>query len=188
MKIEVRTKNLRLSDRLEDYVDKKVERLERYLSNITDAYLDLAKEGQSEQPIAQLTIRNSRGVVLRVEDKKQEDIFAAVDVVVDKMYRQIKRYKTKKRRKGADRWIDVAPDMPAELLEEVFVEEPHEEEGQIIRRKEILLTPMNEEEAVEQLELLGHDFFVYLDGETGNTNVLYKREDGNYGLLLTAVS
>jgi putative sigma-54 modulation protein len=181
MKIEVRTHNLHLSERLQTYVDKKIERLERYLSNVTEAHLELAKEGRNEQPVAQLTIRNERGVVLRVEDKKQKDIYAAIDLVVDKMYRQIERYKTKRNRKGGDRWIDVAPELPIEDSEE----QEAALEGHVMRRKNILLSPMSEDEAIEQIELLGHDFFVYLDGETGKTCVLYKRKDGNYGLLVT---
>lgn len=184
MKIEVRTHNLHLSERLQSYVDKKVERLERYLSNITEAHLELSTEGRTEQPIAQLTIRNERGVVLRAEDKKQKDIYAAIDMVIDKMYRQIKRYKTKFNRKGNERWIDVAPDMP---LEEIEAEETFLE-GHVMRRKNIMLTPMTEEEAIEQIELLGHDFFVFLDGNTGKTCVMYKRKDGNYGLLVTESS
>lgn len=185
MKIQVHTKNMHLPKRLEEYIDKKVERLERYLSNITEANLELSTEGRTEQPVAQLTIRNERGIILRTEEKKQQDIFAAVDMVVDKMYRQIKRYKTKvqQKRKG-EKWVDVAPELPEEEL-------PAEEaypEGVIVRRKNVLLSPMNEEEAIAQIELLGHDFFVFLDGMSGKTSVLYKREDGNYGVMVTELA
>lgn len=190
MEIKVHTRNLHLTPRLESYIDKKVERLDRYLSNITEASLELRKEGRNQQPIAQLTIRNQRGLIFRVEDKKQQDIFAAIDVVVDKMSRQIKRHKTKKRRrKGGERWIDVdAEDLaipaPIETQEDELEELDDEEDMQILRRKDILLTPMHEEEAIEQIELLGHDFFVFLNGDSGLVNVLYKRQDGNYGLLV----
>jgi putative sigma-54 modulation protein len=193
MEIKVHARNLNLTPRLEEYIDKKIERLDRYLSNISEASLELRKEGRTEQPVAQLTIRNTRGMIFRVEDKKQQDIFAAVDVVIDKMYRQLSRYKSKRRnsRKGGERWVDVEletlalPGMnakeAAEAEDELTVET--EELRQIVRRKSIPLLPMNEEEALEQIELLGHDFFVFLNGDTGLVNVLYKRQDGNYGLL-----
>lgn len=192
MEIKVHTKNLHLTPRLETYIDKKVERLDRYLSNIAEANLELRKEGRNELPVAQLTIRHRNGTIFRAEDKKQQDIFAAIDEVVNKMYRQVERYKSKRRhKKGGDRWIDldVAEDLALpvpETDEESFPEIAFDdEEMQIVRRKDVLLNPMLEEEAMEQIDLLGHDFFVFLNGETGRVNVLYKREDGNYGLLAT---
>lgn len=189
MEIKVHTRNLHLTPRLEDYIDKKVERLDRYLSNITEANLELRKEGRTEQPIAQLTIRNKRGMIFRVEDKKQQDIFAAIDIVVDKMYRQLERYKSKNRRKkGGDRWIDVDVEDLGLPVAETEIEEAinfEEDDIKIVRRKEILLNPMHEDEAIDQIELLGHDFFVFLNDETGMVNILYKRQDGNYGLLAT---
>ncbi len=192
MEIKVHARNLNLTPRLESYIDKKVERLDRYLSNITEASLELRQEGRNQQPIAQLTIRSQRGLIFRVEDKKQQDIFAAIDIVVDKMSRQIKRHKNKKRRrKGGERWVDVdAQDLaipaPIDAAETEMDEDldSEEDELRILRRKDILLTPMHEEEAMEQIDLLGHDFFVFLNGDTGLVNVLYKRQDGHYGLLV----
>lgn len=191
MEIKVHARNLNLTPRLEEYIDKKVERLDRYLSNITEANLELRKEGRTEQPIAQLTIRNKRGMIFRVEDKKQQDIFAAVDMVIDKMYRQLQRYKTKvQSKKGSDRWTDIeledlglAIDRSPDDVQDDSSDDVAEEK-QVVRRKNVLLSPMHEEEAVEQLELLGHDFFLFLNGDTGTINVLYKRQDGNYGLLV----
>lgn len=187
MEIKVHTRNLHLTPRLESYIDKKVDRLERYLSNITDANLELKKEGRTGQPVAQLTIRHKKGVIFRAEDKKQQDIFASVDVVVDKMYRQLERHKSKqRRRKGGERWTDVDMSIPIEDEEVADTEilEDEEEAIEIVRRKMVLLTPMNEEEAIEQIELLGHDFFVFLNGDTGMVNILYKRQDNQYGLLV----
>jgi putative sigma-54 modulation protein len=188
MEIKVHTRGLNYGPKLEDYVNKRLERLDRYLPNITEANLELSSEGRSNQPVAQLTIRNQRGVIFRVEDKKQQDIFSAVDAVADKMSRQIRQYKTKQRRKGKERWTDaVDPDLIAIPFEEGEAEDEAEEivEVKIIRRKDVLLTPMHEDEAVEQLELLGHDFFVFLNGDTGKVCILYKRQDGDYGLLNT---
>ncbi|PJF43607.1 MAG: ribosomal subunit interface protein [Phototrophicales bacterium] len=191
MQIKVHTKNIQLSKRLEEYVNKKVSRLDRYLPNIQSADMELRVEGRSQQPIAELTIRSKRGVIFRAEDKKQEDIFAAIDVVVDKMYRQIRRYKTKKqrRRKGAERWVEAVEELDVIIPEdESDLElEDFEEEGlaEVVRRKHLELKPMSEEEAIEQAELLGHNFFVFLNEETGVINVLYRREDGHYGVLIT---
>jgi len=190
MQVNIRGKNLTVSDQINDYADKKMGRLERYLPNIIDAQLELRLEKQKgkDQPIAQLTIRNTRGVVLRVEDKKQADFFAAIDVVVDKMYKQISRYKGKsKKRKGNERWIetqqawDHVDDMPDDMLAPIddYDNEPH----RISRRKAVALTPMSESEAIDQMELLGHSFFLFYNGEEDTMNVLYKREDGNYGVL-----
>lgn len=183
MEIKIHTKDTGLSPRLEDYIKKKLERLDRYLSNITDANLELQKEGRSEQPVVQLTIRNERGTIFRVEEKKQDDFFAAVDVVVERMSRQLSRYKDKRRRKGKKNWVEAA-DIPAmpEVEEDLFVDD--EDEPVVVRRKEVFLNPMYEEEAVEQMELLGHDFFIYLDGDSGKVHVAYKRRDGNYGILI----
>lgn len=183
MKIEVHAREMGLSPRLEEYINRKVDRLDKYLSNIIEANLELHKEGRSEQPVAQLTIRNERGTIFRVEEKKQTDFFATVDVVVDRMQRQLSRYKKKKnRRKSRVARVEAEVEMlPFEELD-VFEEE---EEAKILRRKEILLTPMFEEEAIDQMELLGHDFFVYQDGDSGKVHVLYKRRDGNYGLIIT---
>ncbi len=188
MEIKVHTRNLHLTPRLESYIDKKVDRLERYLSNIIEANLELKKEGRTGQPVAQLTIRNKKGVIFRAEDKKQQDIFASVDVVIDKMYRQLERHKSKRRRrKGSEKWTDVDMSIPIdeeEELTDIDLGEEEEEVVEIVRRKNVLLTPMNEEEAIEQIELLGHDFFVFLNGDTGFVNVLYKRQDNQYGLLV----
>jgi putative sigma-54 modulation protein len=158
------------------------------LSNISDARLELQREGRSNQPVVQLTIRNERGTIFRVEEKKQEDFFAAIDIVVDRMARQLHKYKSKRRPKGKEKWADMPPvdvvleeDLTEEIVEDTGDLTPHT----IVRRKKIDLVPMFEEEAAEQLELLGHDFFVYLDGDTGKVQVMYKRNDGNYGLLMT---
>jgi putative sigma-54 modulation protein len=185
MQIEIHARNFTVNDRLQDYVEKKLNRLDKYLPHIAQVQLDLAQEHQrkgGERAIAQLTVRNDRGTILRAEDKKQTDIFAAVDMAVDKMYRQISRYKGKRRRKAGDRFEALEPDLAA--AEALPVEaEDSDELTDILRRKDIELTPMNEEEAIDQMELLGHDFFVFYNADNGTINVLYRREGGGFGLL-----
>src|SRR2546421_7397416 len=103
MQIQIHARNLDVGQRLTDYAEKKLGRLERYLPHITEVHLDLVKEHSrkgGDHSIVQLTVRNSRGAILRAEEKKQTDVFAAVDMVIDKMYRQISRYKGKRRRRA----------------------------------------------------------------------------------------
>jgi putative sigma-54 modulation protein len=189
MNVDIHSRNMTLSERMEDYANKKLQKLERYLPNIMEASLELRKENSKskEQIMAQLTVRNSRGMLLRSEDKKQADVFAAIDVVVDKLYRQIRQYKSKSRRKGSDRFLENEAawegleDLPSEEIEI----EDYDNEGihEIIRRKEVSLTPMSEQEAIDQMELLGHDFFLFYNGTEDTVNVLYRRKDGQYGIL-----
>ncbi|MGD2058809.1 MAG: ribosome-associated translation inhibitor RaiA [Anaerolineales bacterium] len=184
IRVDVNVKNFELSDRLRDYVEKKVGKLDRYLDILDEATLDLtyeknAREAQDRQ-VAQLTIRG-KGVQLRAEERT-EDIFASVDLVVDKIYRQIERYKGRRwKGRGDGRSAsDIAPDMPP--LEEIETEEA----PVIARRKRHMLLPMDEREAVEQMELLDHeDFFIFLNGITNQVNVLYRRRNGTLGLIET---
>jgi putative sigma-54 modulation protein len=190
MEIQIHARNLTVNDRLHNYVEKKLNRLDRYLPHISEVRLDLAHEHRKkggDRSIAQLTLRNSRGTILRAEDKSQTDIFASVDVVVDKMYRQISRYKGKRRRRAGDRFETLEPELAA--AEAVPIEpEEVEETAEIVRRKQIEMIPMTEEEAIDQMELLGHDFFVFYNANSGAVNVLYRREGGGYGLLEPSVA
>jgi len=190
MNISIRGKNIDISDRVEEYADKKMTKLERYLPNIVEASLELRTEKHKgkEQPVAQLTVRNNRGVVLRAEDKKQTDLFAAIDIVVDKMYSQIRRYKDKSARhkSSSTQWIEADWDMVEALPadDEAEIDDyDNEPLNQVLRRKQIMLTPMSEQEAIDQMELLGHDFFVFYNGTEDTINVLYRRQDGNFGIL-----
>lgn len=187
MEIYVLGTNTTVSDEVEAYAEKKLNKLDRYMPHILEARMELGieKNKGKDLPIAQLTVRNSRGVILRTEEKKQEEVYAAIDVAVDKMYRQIRRYKGKtKKRKGGEKWIEPAWDgfEDAPMLDETpdYDEQPREA---IVRRKEVSLTPMSEPEAIDQMELLGHDFFLFYNGEEDTVNVLYKRKDGQYGIL-----
>lgn len=178
MELIVNSRNLELSDYLRQYVEKKIGKLDRYLPSITEARVELYTEDTKtagETYIAQVTVRADR-TILRGEERTH-DIFAAIDAVLDKLYRQIVRYKGKRQ----DRWRGRAemPPISAEEVEEIE-EEPV---GRIVRRKRFQTLPMDEQEAIEQMELLGHDFFVFHNAETGLLSVLYRRKDGNYGLL-----
>jgi len=182
--VEISVRNLDLNDRLRDYVTKKASKLDRYLDIIEEAKVDLAYDkaarSSEDRQVAQLTIRG-RGVMLRAEERT-DDIYASVDAVMEKMYRQVERYKGRHwRGRGDGRTaaeVASAPDA-----------EPFEAERTISRRKRFPLSPMDESEAVEQMELLGHnDFFVFLDVASNAVNVLYRRRDGTLGLIETEVA
>ncbi len=188
MELKIHTRNVDVNPRLQEHVEKKVSKLDRYLPNIHEVRVDLAverrKQGQ-DQSIAQLTLRNSRGVILRAEEKKEADIYAALDRALDKMYRQIERYKGKRKRKGGGKFSEADASLATAEPVPIELDEAAEDEAKvdIVRRKRVSLVPMTEEEAIDQMELLGHDFFIFLNAETARIGVLYRREDGNYGVL-----
>ncbi|MBN1964713.1 MAG: ribosome-associated translation inhibitor RaiA [Anaerolineae bacterium] len=190
MEVQIHAKNMEIQPPLRDYIQKKTERLDRYLPNIIEARLDLRTQRQKQggdRAIMQLTVRDQRGTILRVEDKSQNDLKAAVDVVLDKMYRRIRTYKGKQRRKGGERFAELEPEMAAAEMvpgeAEYAAQEEDESKLEVVRRKVIPVRPMTEDEAVEQMELLGHDFFMFLNSTTNTICVAYLREEGNYGIL-----
>ncbi len=196
MDVIIQGRNLKITEPLEAYTRKKLDRLDRYLPNILDVRVDLSnqhtKRGE-DVAIAQITIRHKRGAILRAEEKNAGDIRKAIDAAVDNMYRRIQRFKGKHRRKGTERFtatieeLDIAEEIPD--VEVYTEEEPAEAAANgpdflIERRKEIDVTAMNEAEAIEQMELLGHNFFLFFNATTGQLNVLYKRTTGGYGVLV----
>ncbi len=189
MEIVVRGRNVNVTERVQEYVEKKVGKLERFLPIIDEARMELSQEdtrSAQHRMIAQLTVR-SRGRILRAEERDQ-DVFAAVDLVTEKMQRQITRFKDRLYSRGQVRGAETVrvPEVAEPALEvDVDAELVGEAEpvGSIVRTKTFLVTPMNPEEAIEQMELLGHDFFVFYNSEVDGINVIYRRRSGDYGLL-----
>ena len=177
MDILIQGRNLQITDRLREYVQKKTDTLDRHLSTATDARMELTTEqtrSAEDSQVAQLTV-HSKGILLRAEERSA-DIFTSVDMVIDKMQRQIDRYKSKRRSRYRSSSIEPSTDWIEEEAEEV-------PEIEIVRTKRFSVTPMNAEEAVEQMELLGHNFFVFYNPDDGEINVVYARRDGTYGLI-----
>ncbi|MCB0193126.1 MAG: ribosome-associated translation inhibitor RaiA [Anaerolineae bacterium] len=179
-------KNFVVSDRVKEYVEKKMGKLDRYLP-VQEARVEISQEktkSANDRNIVQVTVRTD-GVILRAEDRSQA-IYGSIDAVVDKIHRQIVRYKGKKvdRRHGHGKNSrpDLSLEMP-ELDQEVMESIANEPQREIVRVKRFLMNPMTEEEAVEQMELLEHNFFVFFNANVGRINVLYRRDDDNYGLL-----
>jgi putative sigma-54 modulation protein len=180
--VQIHSRDLSVSPRLREYVEKKVSRLDHYLPTINEARVDLSEvksaRSAADREVAQLTVW-TRGVVLRAEDSK-DDIFAAVDAVLDKMLRQIERYKGKHWR-GRHNVAGVEALVEPEEAEAPAEIEP---EGSVVRRKRFVITPMNESEALEQMSLLGHEaFFVFYNADCNRVNVLYRRKNGDFGLI-----
>lgn len=183
VEVDISVHNLELSDRLKEYVAKKVGKIDRYLDILEAARVDLTYDkgarSSEDRQIAQLTVRG-KGVVLRAEERS-DDIFASVDEVMEKIYRQIERYKGRRWRNRGDgrSAADVAPASPGE-------QEAAAVRDVISRRKHFTLVPMDENEAIEQMDLLGQDaFFVFLNVATNQVSVLYRRRDGTLGLIDT---
>lgn len=173
MQLIVSGKNLEVSDWLKDYVEKKVGKLDRYLPSLTEARVELVLEktkNVKQSQVVQVTLRTN-GTILRGEERSS-DFTAAVDVVVDKLHRQIERYKNKRTRGRSQMEQEPQP-----------VAAEKEAEPRVVRTKRFRTPPMTEDEAIEQMELLGHSFFLYANRETGKLNLLYRRNDGNYGLI-----
>ncbi len=184
MQVILKGKNIEITDWLREYVEKKVNKLDRYLPDIQEARIELSVQktrSSQDRQVAQITVR-SNGIILRAEERT-DDMFAAIDAVVDKMNRQIARYKGKR----VDRWQGQRVNRPDVELppigEEVMEELAEEQERSIVRVKRFVVSPMDEDEAIEQMELLGHDFFIFFNPNSGKLSVLYRRKDGNYGLL-----
>ena len=187
--VEIFARDMNVSNSLREYIEKKVSRLDKYLPSLTEAQVDVAEaknaRSATDRQVAQLTVR-MRGVVLRAEETS-DDIYAAVDAVLDKMQRQIKRYKGKRwlnRSNGNGAEAQAVAVAEAEELAEADETEALEPAGVIARRKRFTVAPMNEEEALEQMLLLGHNnFFVFYNADSNRINVLYRRNDGSFGLI-----
>ena len=179
--LNIYTRNLELTERLRTYVERKVTRFERYLPNLDNIRVDLSESNArdvSRRMVAQITIYVPKAI-LRAEERSA-DIFAAVDTVMDKMYRRVERYKG--RRKMGRRGLALTEASEVESTE-IDTAVDLEEAPYIVRVKEFEVSSVTPEDAIEQMELLDHHFYLYLDAKDGRLSVIYRREDGNYGIL-----
>jgi len=179
--LDIQAHNMEVTDRINDYIEKKASKLDRFLPAIEETRVELSFEksarSASDRHIAQITVRG-KNLLLRSEERA-DDIFAAFDAAIEKIQRQIDRYKGKRYRGRGDgrSAAEVAPMLEMEV-------ETEEEEDVIVRRKKFALMPMNEAEAIEQMKLLGHDnFFIFFDADANRVKVLYRRRNGTYGLI-----
>ncbi|HEY3310481.1 MAG TPA: ribosome-associated translation inhibitor RaiA [Anaerolineales bacterium] len=180
--LEIFGRDFEVTDHMRDYVTKKVAKFDRHLGSIDEIRVDLAfvktARSAADKYVAQMTVYG-KGFILRSEERS-EDIRTAMDAALEKLSRQINRFKDKRKRGRGDGKpaSEVAPE------EEISTEAEPEEAPVIMRRKRFDLIPMAEDEAIEQMKLLGHDnFFVFFNVKASAVNVLYRRRDGTYGLI-----
>ena len=175
MKIQISAKNYPMSDKLSNYIEKKLGKLDKYFNEDVAANVVVSK--LRETPKFEATI-NAKQAVFRAEEVN-DSIYDAVDMATDKLANQMSKLKGKLEARYKDN----------KALKLEFIPEPeadeYEEELAIVRRKSVELAPMVAEEAVLQMEMLGHDFFVFLDMDTDAVSVVYKRKGGEYGLIET---
>ena len=170
MRFNIHGKNIEVTDSIRGYIESKIGRIEKYFKDTDlEAVINLRVRGKEQ--IVEVTIPASK-MVLRAEEK-HNDLYAAVDLVSDKLERQIRKNKTKARKNLKQTIVFADFDVPAS--EDV-------DDG-IVKRKVVDTKPMSEEEAILQMELIGHDFFLFKNDKTNELCVVYKREDGGYGIL-----
>lgn len=174
MKLNIRGNKIDVTPAIKGYIEEKIGRLDKYLENPQDISATVVIRVRGNQQIVEVTIPIHK-VILRGE-QSHDDLYAAIDIVSDKIERQIRKNKTKLR-KQRNSFTDFNID---------FEEDKEEtEEKSVVKRKNVEMKPMSEEEAILQMELIGHEFFVFKDIESGNVSVLYKRKDGDYGIIET---
>lgn len=176
IKYSIRGENLEVTEAIRDYVVSKLEKIEKYFQpeQELDARINL-KVYREKTAKVEVTIPLG-SITLRAEDVSQ-DMYGSIDLVTDKIERQISKNKTKIKRKNKNK---VAT---GQLFTDALVEDSNIVQSKVVRSKQIDLKPMDLEEAILQMDLLGHDFFIYVDVEDQTTNVIYRREDGEIGLL-----
>ena len=168
--------NVEISETTRAYIEKKIGKLGRYLPTLDEGKVEISREG-TKLPEQRFTIQvtiDSRGVLIRAQEKSK-DIRAAIDKVVDVLSKRIERYKGRLYDKG--RGVSFARQGAAVEEEEIGAPK------RVVKTKRFVLKPMPVDEAISQMELLGHDFFLFLDADTERLNLLYRREDGDYGLI-----
>ncbi|TEB04314.1 putative sigma-54 modulation protein [Pelotomaculum schinkii] len=168
MNVQVRGRNIEVTSALKEYVGKRVGKLDKYIDNLGDAQVTMTVEKDSHRIEVTIPIN---GMILRGEESTG-DMYASIDLVVEKLEKQIGKYKGKLQKRGV-RYVNDQR-VPAALEEDT---------PRMVRTKRFAIKPMPVDEAVLQMNLLGHNFFVFSNAETEQVNVVYKRKDGNYGLI-----
>lgn len=171
MELVIRGDKIKVTKAMKNYIEEKIGKLDKYIEDSSNVRANVLVKVKNHNQIIEITIP-LKSFILRSEES-QEDIYAAVDKAVDKLERQIRKNKTRLMSKQAKTYDFSFSE----------IEEADEEEEKIIKRKKIEVKPMDEEEAIIQMELLNHQFYMYKDSETNQTVVVYKRKDGGYGII-----
>jgi putative sigma-54 modulation protein len=182
MLINIKGKHVEVTDALRSYIDKKLHRLEKHFNEIKEANVVLSVQRGMQMVEVQL---EGDGILLRGEERRGNDMYASIDEVVEKLEGRVQKFKGKIRSKSQEQGPSEKSVIKQQTMTEAYgpeVTEP-EEMPHIVRTKRFAIKPMTPEEAANQMELLHHGFFVFRNEETEDVNVVYKREDGNYGLI-----
>ena len=177
MEIIIRGDKLKITDSMHDYIEEQLGKLEKYLKNNDEIRANVIVKVKNHEQRVEITIP-LKTYIVRAEETK-DDFYAAVDKALDTLERQIRKNKTRMMSKQVKTSFDFDIN---EIEQEI---EKEQEEKKIVKRKTVEVKPMNEEEAILQMELLGHEFYMYKDSESGKSAVVYKRKDGNYGIIDT---
>lgn len=175
MRIAVNGRNFEISDALQERIEKKVGKLDKYLRDDAEVQVRLSQEAKARNR-AEITITLG-SAILRAEEAGP-DMYACIDKTMDKIVRQIRRHRTKLEKRLKVTASEIEKDIAPEEVEAV------EDARELVRVKRFAVKPMTVEDAIAQMEMLGHSFFLFLNAETETTCVVYRREDGNYGLLM----
>jgi len=170
MKVQVRGRNIEVTDALKDYISKRVGKLDRYIDNLGDAQVTMTVEKDSHRIEVTIPVN---GMILRGEESTG-DMYTSTDLVVEKLEKQIQKHKGKLLKRGIRVTNMQKPSTSTEFDEEA---------PRLVRTKRFAIKPMPVEEAVLQMNLLGHNFFVFSNAETEQVNVVYRRKDGNFGII-----
>ena len=173
MEIIIHGDKLKVTDAMKEYIEEKLEKLNKYLENSENVRASVIVKVKNHEQRVEITIP-LKAFIVRSEESK-DDFYAAVDKTIDKLERQIRKNKTRIMSKQVKTNKDFS--MSA------FADEEESDDKKILKRKKVEVKPMNEEEAILQMELLGHQFYMYKDSDTDQVAVVYKRTDGNYGVI-----
>ncbi len=174
MEIIIHGDKLKITSAMNDYIEEKLGKLNKYLENSDRVRANVIVKVKNHEQRVEITIP-MKSFILRSEETK-DDFYAAVDKAVDKLERQIRKNKTRMMSKQVK--VDYGFN-----FSEIELDEEDTKESKILKRKKVEVKPMNEDEAIIQMELLGHQFYMYMDSETSKPAVVYKRNDGNYGII-----
>lgn len=178
MKISVRGDKIKVTEAMNNYVVEKLTKIDKYLDNPDEVHATVVVRVEKQGQKVEITIP-LKNFMLRAEET-QEDIYAAVDTIIDKIERQIRKNKTK-----LESQAKKSREVKGFAFAEIEAEDDEVEETKIVKRKKVDVKPMSEEEAVLQMELLGHDFYLFKDADTMKPTLVYKRKDNQYGIIET---
>ena len=174
MKFNIHWKKLEVTESIKNYIEEKIGRLDKYFENPDNITATVLIKLRGNEQVVEATI-NANKFMLRAEES-HKDLYASIDKVSDKIERQIRKNKTRMSKK-------VNKDLVKDFILDFEVPEEEENDNVIVKRKVIENKPMSEDEAILQMELIGHEFFAFKNVDTGDVNIIYKRKDGDYGIM-----